>query len=93
MWMREKLLELISQVQDCGADVTDVVEMIWVENQALADHLAANGVVIPVRCEECINWTRSSVIHGEYGRCCWYGCSKSKDGYCDRGERRSEDEE
>ena len=51
--MPEKLLELIAQVQDCGADVTDVVKMIWVENQTLADHLIANGVVIPVRCEEC----------------------------------------
>ena len=51
--MPEKLLELISQVQDCGADVTDVVSMIWVENQVLVDHLIANGVVIPVRCEKC----------------------------------------
>ena len=51
--MREGLLKLISQVQDCGADVTDVVEMIWVENQTLVDHLIANGVVIPVRCKDC----------------------------------------
>lgn len=51
--MREELLKLISQVQDCGADVTDVVKMIWVENQTLADHLIANGVVIPTRCEKC----------------------------------------
>lgn len=53
--MAEKLLELIAQVQDCGADVTDVVEMIWVENQTLVDHLIANGVEIPVRCEECMH--------------------------------------
>lgn len=41
---REKLLELIGQVQDCGCDVTDVVEMNYVENITLADHLIANGV-------------------------------------------------
>lgn len=43
---REKLYELIAQVQDCGCDVTDVVEMIYVENDALVDHLIANGVTI-----------------------------------------------
>ena len=41
---REKLIELVGQVQDCGCDVTDVVEMIHVENDVLVDHLIANGV-------------------------------------------------
>ena len=44
--MREKLVELVGQVQDCGCDVTDVVEMIYVENDVLVDHLIANGVTI-----------------------------------------------
>ena len=44
--MREKLIELVGQVQDCGCDVTDVVEMIHVENDVLADHLIANGVIV-----------------------------------------------
>ena len=43
---REKLIELIGQVQDCGCDVTDVVEMNYVENSTLADYLIANGVTI-----------------------------------------------
>ncbi len=43
---RETLYELIAQVQDCGCDVTDVVEMIYVENDVLVDHLIANGVTI-----------------------------------------------
>ena len=43
---REKLSYLIAQVQDCGCDVTDVVEMIYVENDVLVDHLIANGVTI-----------------------------------------------
>lgn len=44
--MREKLIELVGQVQDCGCDVTDVVEMNYVENITLVDHLIANGVTI-----------------------------------------------
>ena len=47
MWMREKLVVLVGQVQDCGCDVTDVVEMNYVENIVLIDHLIANGVEIP----------------------------------------------
>ena len=42
--MREKLIELVGQVQDCGCDVTDVVVMNYVENEVLVDHLIANGV-------------------------------------------------
>lgn len=44
--MREKLIELVGQVQDCGCDVTDVVAMNYVENITLVDHLIANGVTI-----------------------------------------------
>lgn len=44
--MREKLIELIGKAQDCGCDVTDVVEMNYVENITLADHLIAHGVTI-----------------------------------------------
>ena len=46
MDVREKLVELIGQVQDCGCDVTDVVKMNYVENITLADHLIANGVTV-----------------------------------------------
>ena len=42
--VREKLIELVGQVQDCGCDVTDVIEMNYVENITLIDHLIANGV-------------------------------------------------
>lgn len=43
---REKLIELVGQVQDCGCDVTDVVEMNYVENEVLVDHLIANDVTV-----------------------------------------------
>lgn len=43
---REKLIELVGQVQDCGCDVTDVVEMNYVANNVLVDYLIANGVTV-----------------------------------------------
>ena len=43
---REKLIELLGQVQDCGCDVTDVVQMNYVENDVLVDYLIANGVIV-----------------------------------------------
>ena len=46
MDVREKLVELIGQVQDCGCDVTDAVAMNYVENITLVDHLIANGVTV-----------------------------------------------
>lgn len=46
---REKLIELVGQVQDCGCDVTDVVEMNYVENGVLVDHLIAHGVTVRER--------------------------------------------
>lgn len=44
--LKEKLVELVGQVQDCGCDVTDVVQMNYVENTTLVDHLIANGVTV-----------------------------------------------
>lgn len=44
--VKEVLWRLVGEVQDCGCDVTDVVEMNYVENDVLVDHLIANGVEI-----------------------------------------------
>ena len=44
--MQKKLLELLSQIQDCGCDVTDVVQMIWVENTDVVNHLILNKVAV-----------------------------------------------
>lgn len=43
---REKLFNLIGQVQDCGCDVSNVVEMNYVENNILVDYLIDNGVTV-----------------------------------------------
>lgn len=46
MTVKEKLLELVGRVQDCGCDVSDVVEMNYVENAVLVNYLIANGVTV-----------------------------------------------
>ena len=55
MDVREKVVELVGQVQDCGCDVTDAVAMNYVENITLVDHLIANGVTVQEwdGCEYC----------------------------------------
>ena len=72
---REKLIELIGQVQYMGG-----LEL------ALADKLIANGVTIPVRCKDCTSGKGST-----YKVCPLYkqGLMKDND-YCSVGERRTE---
>ena len=47
--MKERLVELIGRVQDCGCDFTDVVQMTYVDNSKLAEYLISQGVVIQER--------------------------------------------
>ena len=92
--MREKLIVLVGQVQDCGCDVTEVVEMNYVENITLVDHLIANGVEIPVRCKDCKHYkTRSqSAKWKPKAPCCTRAANifTKPDDFCSYGERRSE---
>lgn len=77
---KEKLFELIGQVQDCGCDVTDVVKMTYVENNVLIDHLIKNGVTIQKRGR----WIPASDV----GDCCYRCnvCGKVIDHYCDEDD-------
>ena len=58
----------------------------------IADHLIANGVTIPVRCKDC----KKRYNPKECPMCVFvYGEQHDvthDDGYCDRGERRSDAE-
>ena len=89
---REKLIELVAQVQDCGCDVTDVVEMNYVENDVLVDHLIANGVTIPVRCKECKHMIHNSNVYPQDIGCLFfrtdYGIEPEH--FCSHGERRND---
>ena len=94
MGMREKLIELIGQVQDDGCDYSNCFGA-WdrpdhIENSVLADHLIANGVTIPVRCKDC--------KHYETGRRLTPYCKCPKglkepwdNSFCPRGERKDDE--
>ena len=79
---REKLIELVGQVQDCGCDVTDVVEMNYVDNSVLVDYLIANGVTVRERgkwetTEVTEEWETVERFHHFHREC--------KYSYCDNG--------
>lgn len=81
MGMREKLIELIGHVQYLGG-----LEL------ALADHLIANGVTIPVHCKDCKHWLHDFPgCTDAIGRCEWANYMVGCNGYCVYGERRTDD--
>ena len=53
---REKLIELIGQVQDEGLDYSDVVVVYKTSNERLANHLINNGVTFAADNEETAHW-------------------------------------
>lgn len=59
--MREKLIKLLQ----CSP--TDIMGNHGIG--ALADHLIANGVTIPVRCKECRYYTEYDEYCGFWGEC------------------------
>ena len=91
--MREKLIELLNKVQDHGTKNFYEEHYIIVEskdNETIADFLIANGVTIPVRCKDCskrYNPNECLMCHLVLGK--RYE-STTDDGYCYRGERRTE---
>ena len=91
MGMREKLLNLIGRVQDEGLDYSDVVCVYRTSNERLADYLIAHGVTIPVRCKDC----KKRYDPNECPMCILaYGEQHDftlENGYCDCGERRTDD--
>ena len=87
--MREKLIELIGKVQDEGRDYSDVVCSYPTSNGRLADYLLANGVTIPVRCKDCVNYC--GFEHCRNGICDVDSVSKRAvypDDFCSYGERK-----
>ena len=77
MTMREKLIEILTSFY--GVDPM----YFGVEAQALADHLIANGVEIPVRCKDCKHCTEIGLP-----RCRRIRRNILDDDFCSEGERR-----
>ena len=88
--VREKLIELIGMAQDCGCDLTDVIKMNYVENDALADCLIANGVTIPVRCKDCVHMRKK--FNARYCKVWRAFNGMGDEGFCNYGERKDGDQ-
>ena len=86
---REKLIELLNIVQHHGVifQPSQVDDRYGYEKQipnaTISDHLIANGVTIPIRCEECrlhMNCPTEERFHNV----------KAESRYCCLGERRND---
>ena len=78
--MREKLIELVSEVQYLGG-----------LEEKIAIHLAASGVTIPVRCKDCDHGSHVDTPEGRVWceKMCRY---MVVEGYCSYGKRRSNEQ-
>ena len=87
--MREKLIELIREVQYLGG-----------LEEKVADHLIANGVTIPVRCKGCKHFDKlfkGVGVINKIGTCYLRKAegietAQSCDDFCSCGERRTDNE-
>lgn len=83
--MRERLIEILS-VPIYLHELVDPIE-------AVADYLIDSGVTIPVRCKDCKKRYNPNecpmciLVYGEQHD------FTQENGYCDRGERRTNDKE
>ena len=94
---REKLIELIDQKQVYGIDIEQPRkhEIQLFDNDELADHLIANGVEIPVRCKDCMNYINLSENGRDYRCSIFCGCydrpyPTEADDYCSYGVRKDD---
>lgn len=58
-------------------------------DEDIADHLIANGVTIPVHCEECQHWDSAHCSEGQ-GWCPKVVGYRRGDWYCAGGEKKEE---
>ena len=59
----------------------------FLENQA--KYIESLDAVNVVRCKDCKKWYRHTEVDRERGECRRYQTTKHETGFCDRGERRS----
>ena len=87
MGMREKLIDLAHDYFDSVPWYADIADL---NPEELIDHLIANGVTIPVRCNDCKHWQES--VDGIHKWCPLMMDKETKpDDFCSYGERRTDD--
>jgi hypothetical protein len=89
--MREKLIELLNEAHSKSTD--EVVFNCATYAQQLemeSDYLIANGVTIPIRCQDCKHWKNEINGCTEEKRFCDIGFYMvHKNGFCYFGERKT----
>lgn len=82
--MRERLIKLL--IDSPSLEVLFGSDEEYAKN---ADYLIANGVTIPVRCQDCKHWKNEINGCTEDKRFCDIGFYMvHKDGFCSYGERK-----
>ena len=84
--MREKLIELLSEYHSGS----------YYEAQRIVDYLMDNGVVLPVRCKDCVRGMEYEFGCGDvHFACCdvqdgeiVFARAVNKDDFCSHGERK-----
>ena len=73
------------QVEYGATDLMDAFD------DALQDAQTVDAVEV-VRCKDCRKWFRHTQVDRERGDCRRYQTTKHENGFCDRGERRTDGE-
>ena len=87
--MREELIELLKEAMVLSDGICRIVGNT--QAVAIGHYLFANGVTIPVRCKDCKKRYKPNecpmciLVYGEQHD------FTQENGYCDRGERRTDD--
>ncbi len=82
--MREKLIELLKDTR------ANAGWHHWGYEES-ADHLIRNGVIIPVRCKDCV-FAETCDASDSYVECRqFFGMAMENDWYCAGGERKDEE--
>lgn len=85
---REKLMELLNDSFDEQYNKRGLLTA-----RHTADHLVANGVVVPVHCKDCKHWADGVAGCTEHIKCCKIGYYMvGENGYCVYGERKQDEQ-
>ena len=85
--MREKLIALIRKAdKEDNESLTQDVHYAF-----MADHLIANGVTIPVQCNDCIHFDEKKALRPGGIWCEYWGTDPDPEDWCCKGERRTDD--
>lgn len=94
--MRERLIEILGNL-DCNTEYCkdcefceDIDGCTRRQNEIIADKLIASGVVIPVRCKDCIHRVEESKMCMHPKAIGWDAIEPDDGDFCSYGERKED---